>query len=79
VDVIVANSTDPLIEKYHLHVFKDDRLCFKRYQAIVLTRDTIPSFKGLANTVTETKMRQANLAFVEHPQTPLDKLVKLLD
>jgi osmoprotectant transport system permease protein len=68
VDAIDAYSTDAKIKKYRLHVLRDDRRYFPRYEALVLYRLDVPqrfpkawqAVTSLAGSVDESRMIEMN-------------------
>jgi glycine betaine/choline ABC-type transport system substrate-binding protein len=65
VDLIAGNSTDGLIDSLGLLVLEDDRHYFPPYDAVVVTRNNLPTpckaaLDGLKGTIDDTTMRRLN-------------------
>jgi len=66
VDLIAGNSTDGLIDSLGLVVLEDDRRYFPPYDAVVVTRNDLPTpcrgaLESLKGTIDDATMRRLNL------------------
>src|SRR5579875_1770103 len=72
VDLVAGNSTDGMIEAYHLVVLQDDRHYFPPYQAVPIAREQMlhrypavrKALEGLAGKISTDEMREMNYEVV---------------